>query len=84
MSVALLESSFMINFIVLAVGYLYFRDNKEGMKILLSLSISAALVEFCGIVVWNLIPKKLIERFHAKIKRKADSELDSIRGYSHS
>jgi hypothetical protein len=57
MSVALLESSFMINFIVLAVGYLYFRDNKEGMKILLSLSLTAALVEFCGIVVWNLIPK---------------------------
>ena len=53
-SVALLECSFMINFIVLAVGYLYFRDNKDGMTILLSLSITAALIEFCGIVVWNL------------------------------
>ena len=78
MSVALLESSFMINFIVLAVGYLYFRDNKEGMTILLSLSITAALVEFCGIVVWNLVPKKLIERFHAKIKRNAEVDSDDV------
>ena len=77
-SVALLESSFMVNFIVLAVGYLYFRDNKKGMTILLSLSITAALVEFCGIVVWNLIPKKLIERFHAKIKRNAEVDSDDV------
>ena len=78
MSIALLESSFMINFIVLAIGYLYFRDNKKGMMILLSLSITAALVEFCGIVVWNLIPKTLIERFHAKIKRNAEVDSDDI------
>ena len=78
MSVALLESSFMINFIVLAVGYLYFRDNKKGMTILLSLSITTALVEFCGIVVWNLIPKKLIEWFHAKIKRNAEVDSDDV------
>jgi hypothetical protein len=78
MSVALLESSFMINFIVLAVGYLYFRDNKEGMKILLSLSISAALVEFCGIVIWNLIPKKVIERFHVKVKRNVELDSEDI------
>ena len=62
--------------LVLAVGYLYFRDNKEGMTILLSLSITAALVEFCGIVVWNLIPKKLIERFHAKIKRNVEVDTE--------
>ena len=72
MSVALLESSFMINFIILAVGYLCFRDNKKGMTILLSLSITAALVEFCGIIIWNLIPKKLIERFQER-----STELDS-------
>ena len=65
----------MINFIVLAVGYLYFRENNKGMTILLSLSITAALVEFCGIVFWNLIPKKLIEQFQKKIKR--NNELDS-------
>ena len=78
MSVVLLESSFMVNFIVLAVGYLYFRDNKKGMMILLSLSITAALVEFCGIVIWNLIPKKLIERFHAKNKRNAGVDSEDI------
>jgi hypothetical protein len=72
MSVALLESSVLIHFIVLAVGYLYFRDNNKGMTILLSLSITTALVEFCGIV---MIPKKVIERFHVKVKRNV--ELDS-------
>ena len=66
----------MVNFIVLAVGYLYFRDNKEGVTILLSLSITAALVEFCGIIVWNLMPKKLIERFHAKIKKNAEVDTE--------
>ena len=78
MSVALLESSFMVNFVVLAVGYLYFRDKKDGTTILLSLSITAALVEFCGIVVWNLIPKKLIEQFHAKNKRNAEVDSEDI------
>ena len=78
MSVVLLEGSFMVNFIVLAVGYLYFRDNKKGMIILLSLSMTAALVEFCGIVVWNLLPKKLIERFHAKIERNAEVDSDDV------
>ena len=74
MSVALLESSFMINFIILAVGYLYFRDNNKGRAILLSLSITAALIEFGGIVIWNLIPKKLIEKL--KIKSRRNTELD--------
>ena len=64
----------MINFIILAVGYLYFRDDNKGMAILLSLSITVALFEFCGIVIWNLIPKKLIEQFQAKIKRNAEME----------
>ena len=35
----------MANFIVLAVGHLYIQDNQKGMTILLSLSITAALVE---------------------------------------
>ena len=78
MSITLLESSFMVNFIVLAVGYLYFKDNNKGMTILLSLSITAALVEFCGIVIWNLIPKKVIEQLQIRIKK--NTEL----GYSHS
>ena len=68
----------MINFIILAVGYLYFRDDNKGMAILLSLSITVALFEFCGIIIWNLIPKKLIERLQAKIKRNAEMESDDI------
>ena len=78
MSVALLESSFMVNFIVVAVGYLYFRDKKDGTTILLSLSITAALVEFCGIVAWNLILKNLIERFHTKNKRNTEVDSDNV------
>ena len=77
-SIALLESSFMINFIILAVGYLYFRNNNKSMAILLSLSITVALVEFCGIVILNLIPKKLIERFKAKIKRNTQMNSDNV------
>ena len=76
MLVTLLESSILINFIVLAVGYLYFKDNKDGRAILLSLSISAALVEFCGIVFWNLIPKKLIKQFQMKANRNTELDLD--------
>ena len=78
MSIALLESSFMIKFIVLAVGYLCLRDNNKGMTILLSLSITAALVEFCGIVIWNLIPKKLIERFQIRAKRNTELDLEDV------
>ena len=77
-SIALLESSFMINFIVLAVGYLYFRDNNKGRAILLSLSITAALVEFCGIVIWNLTPKKLIEKFQIRAKRNVELDLEDV------
>ena len=76
MSVGLLESSFLINFIVLAVGYPYFRKNNKGMTVLLCLSITVALVEFCGIIVWNLIPKKLIKQFQAKLKGNNTTELD--------
>ena len=78
MSVALLESSFVINLIVLAVGYLNFRDNNKGRAILLSLSITAALIKFCGIVIWNVIPKKLIEKFQEKFKRNTELGLDDI------
>jgi hypothetical protein len=78
MSVALLESSVLINFIVLAAGYLYFRDNNKGMTILLSLSITIALVEFCGIIIWSLIPKKVIEWFHVKVKRNAKLDSEDV------
>ena len=74
----ILESSFMVNFIILAVGYLYFRDNNKGRAILLSLSITAALIEFCGVVIWNLIPRKLIEQFKIRSRRNTDLDLEDI------
>ena len=76
MSVAILESSFMINFNILAVGYLYFRYSDKGKMILLSLSITAALVEFCGIVIWNLTPKKLIKWLQIKAKINTHDQLE--------
>ena len=53
-----LESSFLLNLIVLTAGNLYFRYNESGQTVLLIISISVAFIEFCGIVVWNLIPLK--------------------------
>ena len=58
-SILILESSFLVNLIVLAVGTLYFGDDGEGRKVLLGVSITVAFVEFCGIVTWNLIPQKV-------------------------
>ena len=78
MSVTLLESSFMINFIMLAVGHLYFRKNDKGKMVVLSLSITIAFLEFCTIVAWNLLPKKLTRRFNIKTKRSTQLELDEI------
>ena len=68
----------MINLIVLAVGYLYFRDYNKGREILLSLSITSALIKFCGIVIWNVIPKKLIEKLQIKVKRNTELGLEDI------
>ena len=55
----LLESSFLVNLIVLAVGTLYLGNDGNRRMVLLSVSITAAFVEFCGIVTWNLIPQKV-------------------------
>ena len=55
-----------------------FRDNKKGRAILLSLSITAALIKFCGIVIWNVIPEKLIEKLQKKIKRSTELGLKDI------
>ena len=78
-SVALLESSFLINFIMLAVGHLYFRstNNIQGRSILLSLSISVAFIEFCGIIIWNLVPQKL-KNCTRKSTRSNELEEDNI------
>ena len=53
--VLVLESSFLINLIVLVGGVLYLdMDNKQKV-ILLSVSIGIAFIKFCGIVLWNLV-----------------------------
>ena len=59
MSVILLESSFLVNFIALIVGNLYYKDDEKQRKVLLSVSITAAFVKFCGIVIWNLTPNRV-------------------------
>jgi hypothetical protein len=78
----LIESSFLLNLIVLTAGNLYFRESESGQTILLCVSVSIVLIEFCGIVVWNLIPPslKIIKCF----KRESDytnddnQELDTV------
>ena len=78
-SVALLESSFLINFIIVAVGHLYFSstNNDSGRVSLLSLSITVALFEFCGIIIWNLVPQKL-KKFKFKMTRSNQLEEDNV------
>jgi hypothetical protein len=78
----LIESSFLLNLIVLTAGNLYFRESESGQTTLLCVSVSIVLIEFCGIVVWNLIPPslKIIKCF----KRESDytnddnQELDTV------
>ena len=76
-SVSLLESSFFVNFIVLTVGTLYFKDKKKKRMVLLSVSVTIAFVEFCGIVMWNLISPKIIKIFR-KGKASDPLELDNV------
>ena len=56
-SVSLVESSFLVNFIVLTVGTLYFRDEVNEKLVLLSISITIAFTELCVIIMWSVIPK---------------------------
>ena len=46
--------------------------NKSGQTVLLIVSISVAFIEFCGIVVWNLIPLKA-NQFLRKSVNNGDS-----------
>ena len=77
LSLSLLESSFLVNFIVLTVGHLYFRDSERGRMVLLSISITIVFLEFCGIVVWNLIPQKM-KRFRRMTASSDQLELDAV------
>ena len=80
MYLTLIESSFLLNLIMLTAGSLYFRERENGQTTILCVSVSIVFIEFCGIIVWNLIPLKSINCF----KRKSDwinnnnRELDTV------
>ena len=71
---------------MLTAGNLYFRESESGQTTILCVSVSIVFIEFCGIVVWNLIPLKSINCF----KRKPDcindnnQELDTVQILEHS
>ena len=72
-SILLLESSIYINLVILTVGRLYLRDNLFGKTIILSVSTTAVFLEFCVIVIWNIIPQK-IKRCPRRRTATSDSE----------
>ena len=84
--VTLMESSFLLNLIVLTAGNLYFRESESGKTTLLCVSVSIVFVEFCGIVVWNMIPLKIIKCLKEKTDRinYNNQELDTVQILDHS
>ena len=66
-SIAIIESSFVINLILLFTGISFFR-NKSSL--LFNISIGCAFTEFCGIVIWNSLPQKVKSIF----VKKAETE----------
>ena len=53
--VLILESSFLINLIMLVGGMLYLDTDSKQKVILLSVSIGIAFIKFCGIILWNAV-----------------------------
>ena len=86
LSVSLIESSFLLNLIVLTAGNLYFRESESGQMTLLCVSVSVVFTEFCGIVVWNLIPLRIIACFKREVTQCNDSnqELNVVQILEHS
>ena len=78
--VSLMESSFLLNLIVLTAGNLYFRESESGQTTLLCVSVSIVFVEFCGIIVWNLIPLKIVKYFKRKhdYTNQNNQDLDAV------
>ena len=71
-AITLLESSFYINLILLTAGMLYLQEVANyafKQEILLTLSIGIAFIEFCAIVMWNLISRKLKKYCKTKAER---------------
>ena len=55
MNVRVLESTVLVNIIVLSAGTLYWWESTESRSKLLIVSIGIAFAQFCVIVVWSLI-----------------------------
>ena len=72
-SIAIIESSFLINLILLFTGISFF-SNKS--PILLNLSIGVVFIEFCGIVTWNCLPQKAKSLFVKKAASEIDDDVD--------
>ena len=70
-SIAIIESSFLINLILLFTGISFFR-NKSSL--LFNISIACAFIEFCGIVIWNSLPQKIKSIFVKKAETESGDD----------
>ena len=73
--ITVIESSFLINLILLFTGMSFF-GNKSS--ILLNVSIGCAFIEFCGIVIWNILPLKVKSVFVKKAATERDDNLTQM------
>ena len=81
-AITLLESLFILNLILFAVGVLCIKDNEAGLgqTILFGVSVTMAFLTFCGIVLWSLIPRRLVEKIgkHVSISEQPEDEDEHI------
>lgn len=71
-SIAIIESSFLVNLILLFTGISFFRNKSP---LLFNVSIGCAFIEFCGIVIWNILPQKIKSVFVKKAAVDTDVDL---------
>jgi hypothetical protein len=79
LSIAIIESSFLINLILLFTGISFFR-NKSSL--LFNISIGCAFIEFCGIVTWNILPQKIKSIFAKKAAMESGDDLTQMTNIS--
>ena len=74
--VFILESTFLINLILLVSATLYYRYNENARVAVTCVSLSFAFVEFCGIVVWEFFltfhEKNPLSKLHIKWSKSLD------------
>lgn len=87
LSTSLIESSFLVNLTALISGNLYFKSSEyeKGQEVLLGISISVAFIEFCGIIIWNLMPQK-VKQYRRGNAKKSSGEilLETLEHINHS